>query len=261
MADPLTPAPTPPLPDWQLLEFEHQAFWVTARSQVEINRDSANEQQWQIIAASSVVGNSEQVTLTLDPQNGRVIKRTRLSRGKQQRYKIFDYLADYILRERRVPEDDSNQPTAEWPVTSRKKIAYPELTNGLVITDVYALLPLADRFQAGSDGSAEWVVLTDFNFYHVRMTHGADTAIAVDYQVIGGQRVTGTREMRSVTLEVNPLVPLVEKPDFSLLGLHGRITLLFDKESSIVVQLRGTAPKLGSTEINLKTVTLRKPLP
>ena len=93
------------------------------------------------------------------------------------------------------------------------------------------------------------------------MTHSADTSIPVDYQVAGGQRVTGTRDVRAVTLQVNPQGPLVEKPDFSLLGLHGRITVLFDKESSIPVQLRGTAPKLGSTEINLKTVTLREPRP
>ena len=253
--------PAPSLPDWQILEFEHRAFWATARSQVEINRDTANDQQWQLTAASSVISNSEQVKLTLDPKDCHIIKRTRLSRGKGQRYKIFDYLADYILRERRTPGDDPNQPTAEWTVKSHKKIAYPELANGMVITDVYALILLADRFQAESDESAEWVVLTDFNFYHVRMTHSADTAIAVDYQVAGGQSVTGTREMRTVTLQVKPLVPLVEKPDFSLLGLHGRITLLFDKESSILVQLRGTAPRLGDTKINLKRLTLRAPPP
>ncbi len=251
--------PAPPLPDWQILEFEHRAFWATAQSRVEINRDTANVQQWQLTAASSVVGNSEQVTLSLDPKNARVIKRMRLSSGKQQRYKIFDYRADYILRERHTPGDDPNQPSTEWPLKSRKKIAYPELANGMVITDVYALLLLADRFQAGSDESAEWVVLTDFNFYHVRMTHSADTDIPVDYQVAGGQSVTGTREMRTVTLQVKPLVPLVAKPDFSLLGLHGRITLLFDNESSILVQLRGTAPRLGDTRINLKKVTLREP--
>jgi len=249
------------LPDWKILEFEQRAFWATARSQIEINRDTANEQQWQLTAASSVVNNSEQVKLILDPENGRVIERSRLSRGKQQRYKTFDYLAYYIVRKRRTPGDDPNQPSTEWAVKSHKKIAYPELAKGMAITDVYALLLLAERFQAGSDKSAEFVVLTDFNFYHVLMTHSADTAIPVDYQVAGGQNVTGTRDVRTVTLQVNPLVPLVEKPDFSLLGLHGRITLLFDKESSIPVQLRGIAPRLGPTAINLKTVTLRESLP
>ena len=254
-----TPAST--LPAWQLLEFEHKAFWATAQSSVEINRDAANEQQWQLNAASSVLNSSEQVELTMDPRNGRVIQRSRLSSGKQQRHKTFDYLADHIVRVRRTPGDDPNQPAAEWPIKSSHDIAYPELANNTVVTDVYALLPLANHFQAGSGESAEWLVLTDYNFYHVRMTHSADTTIPVDFQIAGGQRVTGTRDVRAITLQVNPQGPLVEKPDFSLLGLHGRITVLFDKELSMPVQLRGTAPKLGATEINLKTVTLREPQP
>ncbi len=254
-------APAPTLPAWKVLEFEHKAFWATARSRVEINRDAADEQLWQLNAASSVINSSEQVELTMDPKNGRVIQRSRLSSGKQQRHKAYDYLADHIVRVRRTPGDDPNQPAAEWPIKSSHDIAYPEPANNWVVTDVYALLPLANRFGAGSDESAEWLVLTDYNFYHVRMTHSADTSISVDYQVTDGQRVTGTRDVRAVTLQVNPQGPLVEKPDFSLLGLHGRITLLFDKELSIPVQLRGTAPKLGSTEINLKTVTLREPRP
>jgi hypothetical protein len=253
--------PAPALPDWQVLEFEHKAFWATARSRVEINRDKADEQLWQLNATSSVISSSEQVKLTLDPKDGRVIQRSRFSSGKQQRYKTFDYLADHIVRVRRTPGDDPNQPSAEWPIKSSNNVAYPEPANNGVITDVYALLPLANRFQAGSDESAEWLVLTDYNFYHVRMTHSANTAIPVDFQIADGQSITGTRDVHTVTLEVKPQGPLVEKPDFSLLGLHGRITLLFDKELSIPVQLRGTAPKLGPAEINLKTVTLREPQP
>jgi hypothetical protein len=253
--------PASTLPAWQVLEFEHKAFWATARSRVEINSDAANEQLWQLNASSSVINSSEQVKLTLDSKDGHVIQRSRLSSGKQQRHKAYDYLADHIVRVRRTPGADPNQPSAEWPIKSSKNIAYPKPANNGVVTDVYALLPLANRFQAGSDESAEWLVLTDYNFYHVRMTHSANTTIPVNFQIADGQSITGTRDVRAVTLEVSPQGPLVEKPDFSLLGLHGRITLLFDKELSIPVQLRGTAPRLGPAEINLKAVTLRDPPP
>ncbi len=52
---------------------------------------------------------------------------------------------------------------------------------------------------------------------------------------------------------------LAEKPDFSLLGLDGAgdITMLFDTANSLPVQLRGTAPRIGNAEINLKAATLR----
>jgi len=251
--------PVHTLPDWQILEFEQQAFWATAQSRIEIKRSSDSKQQWQLTAESSVISNFEQVKLRLNPETGRVIKRSRLSRGKQQRYKTFDYLTEYILRERRNPGSDSDQPPTEWAVSNHQQIAYPELANGMLITNAYALLLLADRLQAGSDESAEIVVHTDFNFYQVHMTRGADTAITVDYQLAGAQRITGMRNMHTVTLQVSPLGTLADKPDFSLLGLHGEITLLFDKEFSIPVQLRGTAPRLGPAEINLRKVTLREP--
>lgn len=265
--------PGPTLPGWKILEFEQQAFWATAQSRIEINQASDSKQQWQLTADSSIVSNSEQVKLELDPINGRVIKRSRLSRGKQQRYKTFDYLTDYIVRTRREPGADPNQAPTEWTVSNSQKIAYPELANDMVITNAYALLLLAGRFQAGSDESAEIVVHTDFNFYQVRMARSADTAITVDYQVAGTQvadaqiagtqiastkNVTGMHDMRTVTLEASPLGTLADKPDFSLLGLYGPITLLFDKEFSIPIQLRGTAPRLGHTEINLRKVTLRE---
>ena len=57
----------------------------------------------------------------------------------------------------------------------------------------------------------------------------------------------------------SPLGEQVDKPDFSLLGLQGEIILFFDKDSGVLLQVRGTAPRIGETEVNLKTVTMREP--
>ena len=257
-ASPTTPA-SPALPAWQALEFEQQAFWATARSRIEITPLPGDEPHWQLSSDSSVTNNSEQVHLTFCSEDGRLLQRTRLSQGKDRRYKSFDYLPDHIERVRRVPGNNADQAPREWPVSSQQQIPYPELAADQVITNAYLLLLLADRFQAGTDESTQAIIHTDFNFYQVTMTHSAGTALEVDYQVNGGQQVTGLRDTHGVTLEVNPLGTLAEKPDFSLLGLHGRITLLYETETGVLVQLRGTAPRLGPAEINLKSVTLRTP--
>jgi len=252
-------AETPPQPAWEVLEFEEQAFWATAKSRVEVTLPEGSEQHLQLSASSSVVGNSEQVLLNVDPTSGQAYNRSRLSRGKDQRFKTFDYQADHIVRERRNPVADPNTPPEQWPVASRKEIAYPPLARDNVVTDAYVLLLLADRLQAGPEESATVIIHTDFNFYEVNMTRGNGIPLQVDYQVTGGEKVSGRRDTRAVALQISPLGELAEKPDFSLLGLHGEIILFFDRDSGLPLQVRGTAPRIGPMEINLKAVTLREP--
>jgi hypothetical protein len=250
---------TPPQPAWKVLEFEEKAFWATAKSRVEVTLPGDKNQHLQFSASSSVVGNSEQVVLNVDPANGQAHTRSRLSRGKDQRLKTFDYQADHIVRERRNPVADPNTPPEQWPVASRKEIAYPPGASDNVVTDAYVLLLLADRLQAGPEESAKVIVHTDLNFYEVNMTRGNGIPVEVDYQVTGGEKVSGKRDTRAVALQISPLGELAEKPDFSLLGLHGEIILFFDRDSGLPLQVRGTAPRIGPMEINLKAVTLREP--
>ena len=253
-----TPRPIP-LPAWQTLEFEQQAYFVTARSQLAIAPDSADPTRWQLTANSSVASNSEDVVLELAPADGRALRRSRLSKGKEQRYKTYDFLPDYILRVRHDPPADTAVPPAQWPVSSRKKITYPALEPGVVVTDAYALVLLAERFGRSTEASAEVAVNTEFNFYRVRMSHTDGPPLKVDYQLAGAGAISGSRQTRGVALQVSPLGEQREKPDFSLLGLNGDITVLFDADSGLPLQLRGTAPRIGSTEINLKAAKLRNP--
>ena len=62
----------------------------------------------------------------------------------------------------------------------------------------------------------------------------------------------------AVALQVDPEGQLAEKPDFSVLGLSGDIILFFDKVTGLPLQVRGTAPRIGDADINLKSVTPRK---
>ena len=253
----------PSLPQWQVLEYEQKAFFMTAKSRVEIVAAADNGEYWRLTASSSVASNSEDVTLNLTGAEGKALYRSRLSKGKEQRLKTYDFLQTHIERVRRDPPPKTKLPPSEWPVSSRKDIAYPPEAAGKVVTDAYALLDLAGRFQASDAEAAEVIVNTEFNFYQVRMTRSNDKpGIEVSYQVEGTRAaVTGKRDTSAVALEVTPVGDQPDKYDFSLLGLNGDITILFDADTGLPLQLSGTAPRIGDAEINLKSVTLRKYVP
>lgn len=253
----------PSLPVWQVLEYEQKAFFVTAKSRVEIATAADNSEHWRLTASSSVASNSEDVTLDLTGAEGKALYRSRLSKGKDQRLKTYDFLQTHIERVRRNPPPKTKLPPGEWPVSSRKDIAYPQEAAGKVVTDAYALLALAGRFQASGAEAAEVIVNTQSNFYLVSMTHSNDKpGIKVSYQVEGTQAaVTGKRSTHAVALAVTPVGDQPDKHDFSLLGLSGDITILFDVDSGLPLQLRGTAPRIGDAKIDLKRVMLRNPAP
>jgi hypothetical protein len=253
----------PSLPQWQVLEYEQKAFFMTAKSRVEIVAAGENSEHWRLTASSSVASNSEDVTLELTGAEGKALYRSRLSKGKEQRLKTYDFLQTHIERVRRDPPPKTKLPPGEWPVSSRKDIAYPAEAADKVVTDAYALLDLAGRFQASDAEAAEVIVNTEFNFYQVRMTRSNDKPdIEVSYEVEGTRAaVTGKRDTSAVALEVAPVGDQPDKYDFSLLGLNGDITILFDADTGLPLQLSGTAPRIGDAEINLKRVTLRKSVP
>ncbi len=251
-------AEQPPLPEWQAVEYEQKAFWATAQSRLEVDTLSGEGGLWQLRASSSVVSNSEEVVLDLQPEDGMALNRYRLSKGKDQRVKLYEYGPEHILRERRNPGADPGQDPSQWPVSNRREISYPVPRDEEVITDAYALMLLAARLQASDAEEAEVVVQTDLNFYRVRMTGGNGIPINVKYKD-GDELVKGRRETRAVALQVTPVGEPEEKPDFSFLGLEDDIILFFDRDNGLPLQVRGVAPRIGDTEINLKAVTWREP--
>lgn len=246
------------LPVWETLKFEQKAFMTTAKSTVEVAPGTADDTAWTLRASSSIASNSEQITLNLDPASGRSLHRSRLSRGtKDQRYKTHTYLQDHVVRERRTPGANPERPPAEWDLQNRIEIAYPNL-KGVPVSDPYFLLILVSEFQAGTEKYKNVLVNTDRNFYSVHITHGEPSTTELDYRIANtDEHIKGKRPTRTVTLAVSPVEPLEDKPDFNLLGLSGEITVLFDELSGIPVRLQGNAPRIGTAELNLKSVTMR----
>lgn len=247
------------LPQWESLQFEQQAFGLTATSNIELGIDPNDEHRCLLLAASSLANVSEIVELRLDAENGRVLQRSRFSKGRDQRFKSYDYLDDHVRRERREPDGNPELPPTEWPLSGSLKIPYPAAAAGYVITSSYALLPLAQQFNTEKNPVMEVVVHTDFNFYRIRMTRAVGPNIKVDYLVSGDRQwVKGSRDTQAVLLDVTPLGKPPAKSDFSLLGLEGNITILFDLASGIPLQLRGDAPRIGFTNISLRGASFRE---
>jgi len=249
----------PLLPGWQILEFEQRAFFATAKSTLEVMAAPDQPGQWALSANSSVLDNSEEVLLLFNPTDGQASSRTRLSRGKNQRFKVFHYGENSVRRERRDPGENAAANPEEWQLSSIKEVAYPSLTNNRAVTDGYALILLASQLAEEPGRSLDVVVHTEFNFYTVKMTSSPGISIDVDYEIDGVGRITGKRNTTAVKLKISPLGEPLEDPDFSLLGLHGYIIMFFDKESGLLLRLLGQAPRLGKTEINLKKTVLRTP--
>jgi hypothetical protein len=238
----------PQLPGWQVLEFEQQAYWATAKSRLELTADPDDQRLWDLDVVSSVVSNSEQILVSFDPTNGQNRMRRRHSKGSGQRVKSYQYESSFLLRERRNPVGDTSIPPEEWPVSSRKKVAYPTSTADTVVTSPYLLVLLAQRLQAqGPEHSLEVLVHTDLNFYRVRLTSGNGAPVKVDYQISAEGNVRGMRETHAVAIQVSPAGTLEEDNDFNLLGLQEDITLFFDRKSGLPLSLpTSTRPTVAS---------------
>ena len=70
------------LPSWQVLEYEQKAFWATARSRIEVLPVAGKPDEWVLDVLSSVVDNSEKLTVNFDPATGGVNYRSRISSGR-----------------------------------------------------------------------------------------------------------------------------------------------------------------------------------
>ena len=247
---------SPQLPVWQGLAFEQRTLWATAQSVISVDEVPDQAGVWSLTASSSVARNSEEVIVNFRADSGRVIDRKRLSRGRDQRVKIFQYGERSVVRERRDPAGKPELPQSEWQLKSHREIPYPGNPDQPPITASYALVVLADRFRQSTDTSAQYVVLTDLNFYRVTLSRGDSTEVKVDYQLEGKGRIRGERKADVIQITAEPEGTPEDKPDFSLLGLSGEVSLLFDQESGLLLQLQGRAPRIGKTSISLTAATL-----
>lgn len=232
------------LPAWQSLSYELRSFGVTARSELALS--PAKDGAMALTSSSSISDNRETVNLILGAC-GELRRRSRFSSGRNQRYKSWDYLPGHVLRVRREPPRRGGGEPENWPESSRHRLAYPEERQGRVLTDPHALLLFGGWLLDGSASTRELLVQTDRNFYLVELSRQrAGSAV----EAVAGDG------LQAVLVKASPIGAQPDKPDFSLLGLGGDLTLWYD-DAGIPRAVRGRAPRIGSTTVSLVDVVMR----
>jgi len=244
------------------VSFDRHSVWATARSRISIAE--RNDEQfgavWVLQVEESIAENRAQETQLMTPGSGNLLRRSRLTSGKDMRLKEYHYATEKLVRIRREPDSSRDLPSAQWPVSSRRDIAYPALEQGAILTSMPALLLVAGSVAEAPSQTATVYVHGDFNFYRVRLSVGGEEQLEVDYSLPGGQqRMQGERTAIVIDLQVDPAGTPQGDPEFSLLGLDGQVSILLDKQYRLPLQVRGRAPLIGETYINLVAADIGPP--
>lgn len=249
-------------PVWQELVFERRSMWATARSRLSQGRREHDPfgPVRVLRLEGSLAGNTEEETQLLAPGGYALLQRDRLTRGKNQRLKQYRYGADQVERIRREPHASAEPDPQQWPVSSRRALPFPAVGEGGVVTSAQALLALAGEVIGATGEPLTVYVHTDVNFYQVRLAAAGEETLDVDYTLAGGsQRVRGKRTAAVVRLEAVPAGTPRDPPDLTLMGLGGDISIALDKQTRLPLQVRGSAPRLGKTSIDLVAAELSQP--
>ena len=254
--------PVDSLPGWRGISFERHSALATARSNISIaaRNDDRFGAVWVLQTEESIAEIRAQETQVLLPGSGRLLRRSRLSSGKDTRLKEYRYAAEQLVRIRREPDSSGDLPSTQWPVSSRRDIAYPVMDQGAVLTSMSALLLAAGSVPEAPGQAATVYVHGDLNFYRVRLSVVGEERVSVDYSLVGRmQQVQGERSAIVVALQVDPVGAPRGDPEFSLLGLGGQVSILLDEQSRLPLQVRGMAPRIGQTDINLVAADIGPP--
>ena len=254
--------PVKSLPGWSEVSFELHSNWVTARSKLSIaaRNDDQLGAVWVLQVEESIAQNSVQETQLMTPGSGYLLQRSRLTSGRNTRLKEYRYAAEELVRTRREPNSSRELPSTRWPVSSRRDISYPVFEEGAILTSMPALLLAAGSVLDAPAQAATVYVHGDNNFYRVRLNVVGEEQLEVDYLLDGGlQRMQGERTAIVVGLQVDPVGMPRGDPEFSLLGLDGQVSILLDEQSRLPLQVRGRAPRIGETYINLVAADIGPP--
>lgn len=271
---------TRPLP-WSELEFAKNYLWLTASSHLFLKSlDSENAAVdwlnppdhaavypdkksglWQLTLTASAASNHEEIVSWLDPQTLSAYQRSRFSEGRNKRFKRYRFLQDGIYRLRSEPDDgEENSQTQQWSQRSSRFLPYPNLQHYRNITTPEALLVLASTAALNSPGD-RWLgyVYTDVDFFHVELRVSGEEDLAVDFRLTEQDKRCQLKSSRTalvIDILVAPTGRSEAVDDFELMSLNGGLQILLDPASRLPLQVRGKAPSIGITELDLvKAVT------
>lgn len=246
--------------NWSELRYEAKSIWATALTKLTLATQKSAEfgQVQHLQLEGSVAKNSERESILLAPEGEAVLHRERFTSGKNQRMKQYVYGEDTVIRTRREPNTTDALPPQQWPISSERELKRPSMQECPVLTAIPVLLMRAQAVSSAPDLTLATCVHSDTNFYRVQMQKNGEEQLEVNYSV-AGTKVNATETADVISLKIERVGAPDGKVDFSLLGLSSPVDILVGKESQLPLQVRGKAPRIGNTKINLIAATLTPP--
>lgn len=212
-------------------------------------------------------GRSERVAYWLDPATGAAVQGEKLALGGKPYRKVFRYLADGLEVWRLAPANDGERAgdPAAW-TSSRTASIRPvhPFPPGAVVTDAYALLPLASAARLDEAGAtATLYFISDDQPVRLDLTAGKLTLKRPGQREIwpGGERVQrGDVLVRTVTVHGRVVgdASVGDKVDLGFMGMRGELRMYLEVGTGIPVEIVGRADHVGEITVGLDRVTFRQ---
>lgn len=208
-------------------------------------------------------GRHEVVCVLLDPRTGAALQSDKAVTAGGGVRTLSRYLVDgvYTWRSRPADRAEAALPPERWTIRDGQFSRYPALLpQGAVVTDGYALLPLAEaaRLDRPATGlrlyvfSNQGLLALDF------LGEGLETrSLDVDEESPSGRHLrSGARLVRLVRVSARAVGGEAAPPsgELGVLGFLGAVTLSLDADTGVPVAMTGRAAVLGTLTAKLVRV-------
>jgi hypothetical protein len=205
------------LPGWSEVSFERHSLWAAARATV-----------------ATVVRNDEQL-------------------GAVRELQVEESIGENRARETQLMSPGSGYLLQRSRLTSGKNTRLKEYR--------YAAEKLV-RIRREPDSSqdsppARWPVSSRRDIPYPAFEEGAVLTSMPALLLVAGSLPEVPGEAMTVYVQVDPVGTQQGDPEFSLLGLGGQVSILLDEQTGLPLRVRGRAPRIGKTYIDLVTADIR----
>jgi hypothetical protein len=208
-------------------------------------------------------GRHEMVRLVLDPHNGAALQGEKLVTGRGAERVVSRYLKEGIYVWRAEPADRHEGKLAPDGWTNRREgfSPYPrELPKDAIVTDGYALIPLAEAARLDRPGARlRLYVLAQRRFLRLDFAPEgvAPREVDVEEQTPSSRRLRSGRELvRLVRVSAHGVLAgeAAAADDLRVLGFKGDVTLAVDASNGVPLAITGRADYLGTLTAELVRV-------
>ena len=201
-----------------------------------------------------------------DPQQGMVLGRIRLRRGKDDFQKKYRFTEQGVFRHRREPKNKKEATLSPEQWTDTKDTFYPYDPDHLgcaYITERSVLIYLVSAASLTPNAEPQSLCVFGLRRLHrVSLRAQGIHSLKVNYIEKDQQTETrqkGTIEALKIAIETRPMESnLNDSEDFSILGLQKDIVIFIDARSHLPLQISGHIPGVGQADLKLDEVRIRR---